>query len=129
MVVTKKLLAIQRGTGESTVGSRPSAVFHAAVVNGSGISDTGLASRIGIGLERVGDLDEERPEVEQQPEEQHEVAEDQRPTATRGADGAHVTFLSRPMNRSRPASVMMIMNSTKAIAAPWPNSPSPKLFV
>ena len=45
LVVTKKLLAIQRGTGESTDGSRPSAVSQPSVVNGSGISDTGLATR------------------------------------------------------------------------------------
>ena len=43
-IVTKKLLASHRGTGESIVGLLPRAVFQASVVNGSGISDTGLAA-------------------------------------------------------------------------------------
>ncbi len=52
-IVTKKLLAIQRGTGESTVGSRPSAVSQAAVVNGLGISESGLATASGSVLNEL----------------------------------------------------------------------------
>src|SRR5690349_23269321 len=88
-----------------------------------------VVRRVRVGLERGGQLDEERPDEHHGEEDQQRVA-DAAPPRRRVAAGRHQSSSPVPISRRcSAASTMMSANSRNAIAAPIPNAEFWKLWL